>query len=105
MDAVEFLPIALLRSKQDHDEICARAKVLAFVGYDKSLVVSLRFFEGGEKHRDRVLTERIHFRVELEAEHAIPDIDERRAGVGLDVATRALVDRQRFYAGRGSSSL
>ena len=82
------------------------AKVLAFVGYDKSFEVSLRFFEGGEKHRDRVLTERIHFRVELEAEHAIPDIDERRAGVGLDVRyASACGSPEILMPGRGSSSL
>ena len=82
-------------------EICAHAEVLAFVGHDKRLVVSLRFFECGEEHRDRVLTERVHLRVELQAEHAIADVDERGSGLDLTSLRARLWIARRFMPGRG----
>ena len=82
--AVQLVPFALLRGQQHQHQVGADAEVLAFVGdhhgFEVACSVSSR---PACIMRDVVFAERVHLAVELDAQHAVAQIDQRCAGVLL----------------------
>ena len=92
--AIQLVPFAFLRGQQHHHQIRADAEVLAFVRDDHGVEILFGFLQAGVQHADVVLAERVHLAVELDAQHAIAQIDQRRAGVLLHHAVRRASDRR-----------
>ena len=68
----------------------------AVVADDERGEVRGGFLDAGVQHLDRVAADRVHLRVELDAQHAVAEVDEARAGV--------LADRRRGSAFAAPSS-
>ena len=79
-DPLQVIPLALLRHEQHQHEIGADAEILAVVGDDHRLEIPRRLLDAGVDHGHRVVADRVHLAVELQAEHAVSQIDQRSAG-------------------------
>ena len=77
---VQFVPFTLLRGQQHQHQVGAALNVFAFVGDDHGFEVSIGFFQARVEHGDVVFAQRIHLAVEFDAQHAVAQIDQRRAG-------------------------
>ena len=66
------------------------AEILAVVGHHQRLETAIHLVERAGHHLHHVLAQRIHLAVELQAEHAVSQVHQRGAGVGLHHAARAL---------------
>ncbi len=81
MPRVQLVPLAFLRGQQHHHQIGAHAEVLAFVGDDHGVEIAIGLLEAGVQHDDVIFAERVHFAVKLDAQHAVTQVDQRRARV------------------------
>ena len=86
----EGLPVALHGGHDHQHQVGARAEGLGrVVADDHADEVALRVLEGLEDHGDDVRVHGVHLGVQLEAGHAVAQIDQRRAVVlGHDRALR-----------------
>ena len=73
---VELVPLAFLRGEQHQHQIRADAEVLALVADHHRLVIARGLLDGGADHLHRVVAQRVHLAVELEAEDAVAEIDQ-----------------------------
>ena len=78
---VDFVPVALLRLEQEQHQVRAGREEVGLGADDERREVPRRLVDAGEDHLDRVAADRVQLRVELDAEHAVAEIDEARAGV------------------------
>ncbi|MFO0000915.1 MAG: hypothetical protein ACK559_07290, partial [bacterium] len=81
-------PVLLHRPHQDHQQVRPRAEGGAALVADDERVVPARVEQierllvGGEDE----IVQRVHLRVELEAEHAVAEVEQRGRGVGVHLA-------------------
>ena len=81
---VDFVPVALLRLEQQQHQVGAGREMLGVVANHQRREVCRGFLDRQLQHLDRVAADGVHLRVELDAEHAIAEIDQARARVPAD---------------------
>ena len=100
---VQLVPFAFLRGQQHQHQIRADAEILALIGDDHGLEILLGLLEARVQHADLIFAQRVHLAVELDAQHAVAQVDQRRARVLLHDAARPLDVGEHQDPGRSSS--
>ena len=100
---VDDLDVLLAERHQQAEQVRARAeRIGAVVTDDQPDAVALGSVDGLRHHGDDVGIDRVHLGVELEAEDAVAEVENRRAAVALHLATGGAdrVERQGARVGR-----
>ena len=85
------MAFSLVLAERDHEreQVGARAEgVRRVVADDEAHALALGAVDGLHRHGDDVLVDGVHLGVELEAEDAVAEVEDRRAAVALDLAAR-----------------
>src|SRR5579885_599610 len=77
----QHLPLARLRAHQHQQHVGARREVLRLVTDDDGAELLLALLNSIAQHLDDALVDSIHLRVELDANHAVAQIDQRGGAV------------------------
>ena len=83
---IDFVPVAFLRLEQEQHQVRAGGEVQPVVADDERREVVSSLLDGAAEHVDGVAADGVHLRMELDAEHAVAEIDEAGAGVLPDDA-------------------
>ena len=86
---IEVVPVALLRLKQHHHQIGAGAEVRGVVADHQSAEPVGCLRDAGVQHADRIGPDRVHLRVELDRQHAVPEVNQTGARVTPDDVSAA----------------
>ena len=81
---VDLFPVALLRLEQQEHQVGAGGKIRCIVSDDERAETRCCLLDAGLEHLDGVPADRVHLRVELDAEDIVAEVDEARASVGAD---------------------
>ena len=87
---VDVVPVALLRLEQQEHQVGAGREVRRVGADDEALIALLRLLHGRDHHRHRVAANRVHLRMELEAEHPVANVEQAGAWILLDDAAGSL---------------
>ena len=98
---VHFVPVLLLRFEEQQHDVRAGGEVLAFVADDERGKIRRGLFQPGVQHLDSVAADRVHLRVEFDAQHAVAEIDKAGARVLPDDTRAVLCGFEQLQIGCG----